>query len=206
MRVRIDTALRKCRHGTQRPTDAWTREVMRCLVESRDDVAVAFDVEPRSMWACHQVVGVTSDWPAERLVDFAWSGSPTFAFDSIASADTHPGFGLLLAAESEWGRYDSSTKCFRMVMDDFMKLVDVRAPVKVMVYGYQARPRAGGRSRDDFAAAFSAVLRQRERFGDHRGDERWLFYGLPWKVTDWDPFVHVAAPDDVGVLRRIPTS
>lgn len=46
-------------------------------------------------------------------------------------------YRVLLALESEWGTFSSPKQTFDKVMYDFIKIINMAAPVKVMVYAYK---------------------------------------------------------------------
>jgi len=113
----------------------------------------------------------------EYLVDFSFSNYSIPQAIGKSKSTAAKQFKLLLAAESELGsQFD--------VLRDFLKLVVVRSPVKVMVYS--------ARTRTNY---LTALIDGFERILDThakpylKDESRWLFVGIPryaqW-IEQWD--------------------
>ncbi len=173
-------------YGRPDETAAWTTAVKAGLRAAKSDLANAFDVPLAQMTCFHNDPRVGADERHEYLVDFCWTTWPT-DYDSLARPHRYQ---VLLAAESEWGEPGSVAKHRDMVLDDFCKLVDIRARMKVLVYGL----RASAPLHDEF----EVILKNAER--DDR--EHWLFVGLPEmpRAGRWPHYVRVVRRD--GSLIR----
>jgi hypothetical protein len=83
--------------------------------------------------------------------------------------------------ESEQGVWNNLKRTYGLVMEDFIKLLDVRARIKLMVYRVPKR---------DFEEAFTVLQRgfaqvlRVHRWYDPA--ERWLFIGIPWYPAGWE--------------------
>ncbi len=106
----------------------------------------------------------------EYLLDFSYGSYPV-AFTLKNPVKKGVDYRLFVACESEWGVEDSPARNYTMVLDDFCKLLDVRAQVKVMVFGYNEEGLEGLHS------AFEALLDSRKV---ELSGETWLFLGVPW--------------------------
>src|SRR5262249_32843589 len=85
-------------------------------------------------------------------------------------------FEIVLAVESEAVACNAGLKRFRKkLLEDFIKLLDVRSRIKAMVYRPPTTHREDGFS--DAKEIFEAVLR-RHRHLDK--SEKWMFVGIPW--------------------------
>ncbi len=145
------------------PTKTWTTAIMKGLTNCKK----LFESQ-KHLHVWHKTHG------GEYMLDFtlsAWPGE--FGnFPAVQGwVNDNKRFGIVVAAESEMGSYYSSSRNFRLVMDDFCKLVDVQAQYKVMVYGCH--------DGDDLEKAFAQVLDNR-LFPNPEADN-WLFVGLPHK-------------------------
>lgn len=154
----------------------WTRGTVRALDGLRDSVAAACTVEPESMRCFHHEQISKEPTPGEYLLDFTWTTWP-YVFKQAPSLVPRNHYEILLAVESEWGKESSPALNFQMVLDDFCKLVDVKARYKMLVYSYHP-PEATPSSLAELHASFEHIVRWHRNF-DPR--ESWLFVGVPWK-------------------------
>ncbi|QDU18478.1 hypothetical protein [Urbifossiella limnaea] len=138
---------------------------------------------------------------AERLLDFTMrSWEPAIERLDFEPLAVPKPYGIALAAESEWGKYNSPETTFRMVLDDFLKLLDVQAPVKVVVYGCFLDSERG--NAESVRARFEYVLRT---LSGYTPGEVWLFAGFPWWGNDtWAVRVHVARAGSDGLRVTVP--
>src|SRR5438067_1607209 len=88
----------------------WTRAVKQVLCRMASEV-----YEP---YAC-------TEWKGKKLHEFL--------LDAIWY-EKSPGMGILLAVESEWGVDSRSGPRESQIIDDFEKLMVIKAPVKLMIY------------------------------------------------------------------------
>ncbi|MBX9585006.1 MAG: hypothetical protein K2X87_32270 [Gemmataceae bacterium] len=117
-----------------------------------------------------QTLRIDPDGP-EYLVDFTWTTYPKkrrFGACPLASVPTP--CRILLACESEAGLKNS-------VLKDFVKLVDIKSEIKVMVYRGTRSQTAREFLR--LPQRFADILRLRTTASD---SERWLFVGVPYYV------------------------
>lgn len=85
---------------------------------------------------------------------------------------------LLLVAESEWGVSRSWKENGHAVMHDFCKLIDARAPLKVMVFGY-----IPGES----ASTFEGLEKRMRDLIDATGDNAdYVLFGVSWRENDYE--------------------
>jgi hypothetical protein len=105
-------------------------------------------------------------------------------------------YEVLLAAESERGNSRRLDDTYRMVLYDFVKLIDIKARVKVMVYRVPKRQKE--QAFHDLHGGFTEILRR------HRGydrNEQWLFVGIPdYRKVDVTP---VTLDEDVKVVMDL---
>jgi hypothetical protein len=105
-------------------------------------------------------------YPRNR--DFAYAGSKTRWPASR--------YEILLAVESEAVAYNASLRQYRKkLLEDFIKLLDVRSRIKAMVYRPPTTHREEGFS--DAKEIFEAVLSRHRHLDDK---EKWMFVGIPW--------------------------
>jgi hypothetical protein len=112
----------------------------------------------------------TSNTFGEYLLDFSYGSYPP-AFNTKMPVKKGVGYRLFVACESEWGIEGNHEGTYTMVLDDFCKLLDVRAQVKVMVFGYDEAGLEALRS------GFEALLDSRKA---ELAGETWFFLGVPW--------------------------
>jgi hypothetical protein len=177
-----------------------TSAVLVALGDSRPFFEGLFGLTPGSLTCHHHNPAEAEGSFAERLLDFTmrcWQ--PDIDRLDFELPPAPRPFGIVLAAESEWGHSGNRKVNFRKVVDDFLKLLDVQAPVKAMVYGcYLGDEPGNAESQRD---RFEYVLRT---LGGHTPGEVWLFAGFPWRGDDtWAAQVHVCriGPDGLRVVR-----
>jgi hypothetical protein len=114
---------------------------------------------------------------SEYLVDFSFSNltiDQALGHEEMPPGRENEKFELLMAAESEGDKDDKG------ILKDFMKLIDVKAPVKVMIF--QARE---GKLRDALRDKFKEVLLRHSKYHrDKSVESQWLFIGTPG-YRDW---------------------
>jgi hypothetical protein len=123
---------------------------------------------------------------SEYIVDFSFS---TFNLRHLFGSEPMPEnrkFRLLLAAESEMDLRQ------QWVLDDFVKLLEVKSPVKIVVF--QART---GDQRTALLNAFQGILRRHGRY-DPATEPDWLFVGIP-PYSEWVK----KAEDPEGLNRQV---
>jgi HTH-type transcriptional regulator/antitoxin MqsA len=159
----------------------FTQMVFCGLEDCRDALATHFQLEPEALNAFRSM-----KTPIGRIVqymlDFTWTTYPDnrkFYHEKRFEWPTVK-YEILLAAESERGNERSLDDAYRKALEDFVKLIDIKARIKVMVY----RVRKSGQRQwmKDLQDGFENILRR------HRGydaSERWLFVGIPWH-RDWE--------------------
>jgi hypothetical protein len=152
-----------------------------------------FEVYPRRKYFARQSRGTNSDYdkPLKRdddrgewLVDAAWTRypAPDAWVERLRSGAPSGGRGFVLACESEWasgqfGVQDPTTHV-SWVLDDFAKLVDVRAPLKVMFFSFQPRTLGGIAGFDDIVSLCETVAAPVEP------TEHYLLFGWPY-LASW---------------------
>lgn len=106
-----------------------------------------------------------SSWPRYDRLKYEY---PTY----FASAEKPQ---LLLVAESEWGDARSPRKNGHAVLEDFVKLLAARAPLKVMVFGYHERN-----------SSFAELTDQMMRLA-HASDDPadYVLFGVAWKGSEY---------------------
>jgi hypothetical protein len=125
---------------------------------------------------------------SEYIADFCWTTYPAdrcFEQADLRGCSDTP-YEIILAAESEQGIYGNLPRTYRAVLYDFVKLLDVKSRVKIMVYRVPHNNVETGfeRLRD----AFTEILRRHRWFSR---DESWLFIGHPWAQGGFeDPRTH----------------
>ena len=140
-------------------TSAWTNHVKSTLAE-----------HCRDHFMNDNFFAFTSNTFGEYLLDFSYGSYPP-AFNAKTPVKRGVDYRLFVACESEWGVEKNPARNYSAVLYDFRKLLDVRAQVKVMVFGYDEA--ALEELRDSFEALLEA--RNLELAG-----ETWLFLGVPW--------------------------
>jgi hypothetical protein len=116
----------------------------------------------------------------EFMLDFTWTTYPQrFTWNDEAQWVPQP-FQILLAAECERGSQSSPRRNYANVLDDFCKLVGVRAPLKVLIYGTHHLPgREPGSA--DLKRGIEDVL---SGSGPAPADEHYLFCSASWDTYD----------------------
>jgi len=170
----------------------WTNALLNIVLRIGADFG--FEVYPRRKYFARQIRGTNSDYdrPLKReddrgewLVDATWTrypGSVTWV-ERLRSGALSNGRGLVLACESEWasgqfGVQDPTTHV-SLVLDDFAKLVDVRAPLKLMFFGFQPGTPGGIAGFDDIVSLCRAIAAPVEP------TEHYLLFGWPYFAV-WD--------------------
>src|SRR5262249_13918282 len=140
----------------------FTRMVFSGLDSCRDALATRFRLKPDALNAFR-----SQNTPIGRIVqymlDFTWTTYPDnrkFYREKRSEWPTVK-YEVLLAAESERGNERNLDSTYRMVLEDFVKLIDVKARVKVMVYRFRQSNRQ--QWLQDIQHGFENILRR------HRG-------------------------------------
>lgn len=114
---------------------------------------------------------------SEYLVDFSFSNltiEQALGTKPMPEGRQKEKFELLMACESESSPTDTE------VMKDFMKLIDVKAPIKMMIF--QARE---GNRRKNLMDKLGKVLQRHSKYErDKAAESQWLFIGNPG-YKDW---------------------
>ena len=183
-------------------SDLWTNQVMAALHDLRPHLAEHTHLDPQALTAFHHCPDVEGHGNKEYICDFTWTTLPvSFRFENHErlGAETRP-FEVLLAAESEWGTQSNPKENYTKVLQDFRKIVDIKARYKTMVYGCHLRPRSGP-SAVDLREAFERILRLHGRFDP---TEQWLFFGIPWEDDIvWEPQIHVVSRDSTHGVKLV---
>jgi hypothetical protein len=126
---------------------------------------------------------------SEVLYSCRESNKHEFLLDVVVW-DRSGGEGVALAVESEW------SQSVEEVAEDFWKLLVVKAPVKLMIFACNKRPRKF--SQDAVWEGLSECLKQ---YRDHRKNERYVFmdYAPPPGRRAW----WIEIPAD-GRLNEVP--
>jgi hypothetical protein len=179
--------------GDQKATAPWTAAVMKGLVDTKDALARTCGIPAGSLHCFHHCRDAGG--AGEYMLDFAWTTLPD-GFSFPPGPKPQAPYEILLAAESEWGKARSPSATYRAVLDDFCKLVDIKARTKVMVYGCHI---GVGKSPDagDIRDGFQRVLANHRNYDPQ---EEWLFVGIPWDAA-WEPQVH--AVDALPAIREL---
>ena len=150
-------------HPSPASDTVWTKAVKQVLHEAGS--RLGYDICCHGVQDCH-----------EWLLDVVWWKTPT---------DTG-GIGMALAVESEWG--DS----VQGVLDDFRKLLCVKAPLKLMIYDGGDLPECG-------TAVQSGLKADLHSYHHHIAGEVYLFMGFGPTKEYCHRFV---VPND-GILKNI---
>lgn len=111
--------------------------------------------------------------------DFTWTTYPSrrqFHYKTEEMKWPTSAYRILLAAECEAASATATLKAFsNKVLEDFIKLLDVKSDIKIMVY----RPPLS-KTNDGFEIIQQAIgeVIQRHHYNDC--SEKWLFIGIPW--------------------------
>jgi hypothetical protein len=172
-------------------TAAWTRAVKTALLRSREAVAAATGIQdPRAMNAFFNGRAGEQQGPGEYMLDFCWAIYPEdFVFGEPLPSEP---MRILLAAESEWGKAANARGNYSLVLADFAKVLDVKAAIKVMVYGchVQREPDAPA-----LRSAMESILRGSAAY---RPDEEWLLLGMPWDSEETELHLHTVEASSDG--------
>ena len=168
----------------------WTNALLNIVLRIGADCG--FEVYPRRKYFARHSRGTNSDYdkPLKRdddrgewLVDAAWTRypAPNAWVERLRSGMRSDGRGLVLACESEWasgqfGVQDPITHV-SLVLDDFAKLVDVRAPLKLMFFGFQPGMPGGIAGFDDIVSLCGTVAAPVDP------TEHYLLFGWPYFAT-----------------------
>lgn len=165
-----------------------TSEVYQGLEDSTDKLRRAFRI-PNGVLCCYGKRSLRPVGLSEQNVDFSCRLIPQGLLEDSDVYDLSPStYRLLLAAESEWGKYRNRKENLRLVLQDFCKLVDIRACIKVMVYGCHVKTHPFDSTR--IVERFQSILGPG---GGYHSDEKWLFVGIPWDPGRWNPQLHLVA-------------
>lgn len=155
-------------------TARWTDTVVTVLNGLCAQVATRYSAPLDLVLAFHNRAGVPGG-KSEFMLDFTLATYPIkYTLESPPSAESIP--RILLAAESEWGKENSRPENYSLVFDDFCKLVEVRSPLKILVYGFHQV------DRKRYIKDFLTILNGRSI--DLRG-EQWLLFGVPWDAREF---------------------
>jgi hypothetical protein len=142
----------------------------------------------------------------EYLLDFTWTTyPPNRRFDYEARHDWRAGqYGILLACECESHGFSHASANYQAVLEDFVKLLDVKSKIKVMAYRIACQD--VGQQVADLRSAFEHLLCY------HQGYDRtelWLFIGVPWYRTCWPDSQNLnldiqIADHDCGITLQVP--
>lgn len=169
----------------------WTNVLLNIVLRLGADYG--FEVYPRRKYFARGRTGKNCDFDrppcvddrGEWLFDASWTRYPDtlpWVEQLRANREASPR-SLVLACESEWasGRFGLQEPAAHVaaVLDDFAKLVDVRAPLKVMFFGFQPQTRDGLAGFDDVVALCRQIAEPIEC------GEAYILFGWPYSAT-WD--------------------
>jgi hypothetical protein len=95
---------------------------------------------------------------------------------------------LVVAGESEWGKWGNLRVNREKVSEDFDKVIAAKAPIKVLIYGCHFPPHD---HRSDIPSLLDLFRGDLFRGGKYKSCEAWLFVGISWGPGRWNPQVHV---------------
>jgi hypothetical protein len=134
--------------------EAWTRSVRKRFIDMCPDDCYPLPADPLSR-------------TGEYLVDYTWS-------------EHEKGKRIILAAESEWGTGWYTQTYWEPVEHDFEKLLGIKAPVKVLIFGsvLNSRDQDPGMN---FSAQFALMrlTKSLQNYGHHLPGEVYIFIDLP---------------------------
>lgn len=175
-------------------TTTWTSSVYQGLDDSRSYFEDLFQLSAGTL----KSYGNRFENP-ERLFDYTLRLWPEALLCSKTAIPTTPSrIGLILACESEWGNWKNEKLTCSKVMNDFWKLFDVKAAMKVLVYGchIHSHPYDAKRLLDRFNHAINSAT--------SICGEAWLFIGIsPWEKV-WNPQVHVLRSSQTSSVLSVP--
>ena len=166
----------------------WTNALLNIVLQIGADLG--FHVYPRRKYFARMSKGTNCDFDrpqrrrddcGEWLVDASWTRypSPDSWVQSLRKEPQTVSRGLVLACESEWGEGPFGARAtpethVSSVLDDFAKLVDLRAPLKVMFFGFLTDTQNGIAGFKDIATLCGKVAAPVEP------TERYLLFGWPY--------------------------
>ncbi|RJO65588.1 MAG: hypothetical protein C4523_15695 [Myxococcales bacterium] len=163
---------------TKNETSVWTLAIMQGLDNCRE-----FLGEGNSSTIFRKGIN------GEYILDFTLTTWPNkIGKLSDLPAEGIPHYSIVLAAESEMGKYGSTKENFERVMEDFCKLIDIKAKYKVMLYGLHQS--LNDTAEYNLEAAFGRILNHHEWIDLSK--ESWLFVGLPWKYGKYDDSLNLS--------------
>lgn len=137
---------------------------------------------PTSKGLRNRRYGGLPDDRSEWLFDATWTrypDLPTWVEHLRDPQRTGPVAGVQLACESEWGGKSTPSALVPAVLDDFAKLVECRAKLKLLFFSY-LRPRAGG----DAAGTFEDVVGLCQTLAETDDSEAgYLLMGWPFDLS-----------------------
>jgi hypothetical protein len=173
---------------TRRGMVHFKAKIFQGLAACRKDLAAHFRL-PESELQCFYTVGDKGATGKAKNTeymgfDFTWTTYPRgrrFGYRSAGTTWPSSKYRILLAAESEAaGPRLSLARFLDKVLEDFIKLLDVKGSLKVLVY----RP-----PQADWARGFEVAQRAiqdviaRHHYGCCSKSEKWMFIGIPWYRT-----------------------
>jgi hypothetical protein len=181
------------------------------LKECRDDVATHCGVLPESLNACYKGSG-TGEY---MKFDFVWTTNPPDRkFTGPILGNPPELYGIMLAAEFEMGEPTDIELNQQKVLEDFIKLVDIKSAVKVLIYRIPRDTLRGKKNTEKatqrLKEAFQRILRRHRVYDKH---EKWLFFGIKrfgkregWQFGGLNRKVYVVSPDADGFPElRVPS-
>lgn len=193
-------------------TDEWTDFVLDWWSGVGTESGLAVDAHPTGSvnWAeswqarrpkTMQPRGAIHEW----MLDLALTTYPRYEGDYYSKANSDALLAtsqgqLVVALESEWGNAGSARLNRGKVFEDALKLVHVRARLKVLCFGVTKESRS---TKDSPRSSLVSELKAlRERGGD--GATPWLLFPVPWDKHPKDGILLKAKDEsrDVKAAQR----
>lgn len=161
-------------------SEAWTEHVLDWFAQTAPD-GVRVDAR-RARPTAHSARETQGEWIAD-MVHTSYPQSTRSGKDywrNLMRENSAQSWTILLALESEWGKYRSPRQTFEMVFDDACKLTAMRADVKVLVTAVSAISCRSNPENAPDAGLQKALVTLRERTCDA---SPWLWVNLPNNAT-----------------------
>jgi hypothetical protein len=125
----------------------------------------------------------------EYLVDFAFTTyPPNRSFLELRDLPAERKLEIVLTAESEVGVWNDMSRSNQLIIEDFVKLLDVASRLKLMVY--RVPYNAVQRAYEELEKWFGELM-SRHRYFDQNAE--WMFVGVPWVEHQWPGIAGVDA-------------
>ena len=170
----------------------WTSAVFAALLAQKEEISKLYDISVDQIFEYYDR---NKGGSGEFMVDFMYCNFPTTQEPNQNLEVTNE--QIFLAVESEWGNQGSPRLNFKEVLKDFRKLTNIKAKIKVMIYGCHISPKKKIHA-IDLENEMKSILQRTSHFRD---DEVYLLFGTPWDILcPWNPRIST-----VEVARGIVT-